>query len=140
MGKLILIGLCFVACVGLSIVFVVVGSALAVDLVRHPPQLVQREVVYVVVPVNLSPTMMPLPTPTLVPVPVMQINVPALVQPATLTVPASAQCDASYPDFCIAPSSADTLNCDDIAWRGFRVIGIDIHGFDRERDGVGCES
>ena len=50
-----------------------------------------------------------------------------------------ARCDPSYPDVCI-PSPPPDLNCGDIAHRRFRVIGSDPHGFDRDGDGVGCES
>lgn len=47
-------------------------------------------------------------------------------------------CDASYPDVCIAPSPPD-LNCDDITFRNFKVEGSDPHGFDGDNDGIGCE-
>ncbi|ABA25001.1 SNase-like nuclease (plasmid) [Trichormus variabilis ATCC 29413] len=49
------------------------------------------------------------------------------------------QCDRSYPDFCIPPNAAD-LDCPDIPYRRFRVNQPDPHGFDRDRDGIGCES
>lgn len=49
------------------------------------------------------------------------------------------KCDPSYPDVCIAPYPPD-LNCGDIGYSNFRVIGNDPHGFDRDNDGVGCES
>ncbi|WP_428324354.1 hypothetical protein [Nitrosopumilus sp.] len=48
-------------------------------------------------------------------------------------------CDPSYPDVCIAPYPPD-LNCGDIRYTNFRVIGSDPHGFDRDNDGIGCES
>jgi micrococcal nuclease len=48
------------------------------------------------------------------------------------------QCDPSYPDFCIPPNSPD-LDCRDISYRRFRVNQPDPHGFDRDRDGIGCE-
>jgi len=48
-------------------------------------------------------------------------------------------CDPSYPDVCIAPYPPD-LNCGDIGYSNFRVIGSDPHGFDRDNDGIGCES
>jgi len=48
-------------------------------------------------------------------------------------------CDESYPDVCIAPYPPD-LNCGDIGYSNFRVIGSDPHGFDRDNDGIGCES
>lgn len=50
----------------------------------------------------------------------------------------TANCDSSYPDFCIPPSPPD-LDCADIG-QSFTVIGNDPHGFDGEDDGVGCES
>jgi micrococcal nuclease len=40
---------------------------------------------------------------------------------------------------CIPPSPPD-LDCADIAFRRFRVLGPDPHRFDINRDGVGCES
>jgi hypothetical protein len=48
-------------------------------------------------------------------------------------------CDPSYPDTCI-PSPPPYLNCDDISFRNFKVIGSDPHGFDGDNDGIGCES
>ena len=53
--------------------------------------------------------------------------------------PAQQQCDPSYPDICIAPPPPD-LNCNDISETNFKVLPPDPHGFDRDRDGVGCES
>ena len=47
-------------------------------------------------------------------------------------------CDASYPDVCI-PSPPPNLNCEDIPFRRFRVQAPDPHGFDPDRDGIGCE-
>ncbi|MEM9748350.1 MAG: nuclease, partial [Actinomycetota bacterium] len=32
------------------------------------------------------------------------------------------------------------LNCGDIVHRSFLVLQPDPHGFDRDRDGIGCES
>lgn len=48
------------------------------------------------------------------------------------------RCDPSYPDVCIPPPPPD-LDCGDIPYRRFRVRAPDPHGFDRDRDGVGCE-
>lgn len=48
-------------------------------------------------------------------------------------------CDLSYPDFCI-PSPPPDLNCPDVPQKRFAVQGSDPHGFDRDNDGVGCES
>lgn len=57
------------------------------------------------------------------------------------TVPTFAQgaCDPSYPDVCIAPPLPD-LDCSDIPYDDFRVTGTDPHGFDRDKDGIGCET
>ncbi len=51
----------------------------------------------------------------------------------------AANCDPSYPDVCIPPYPPD-LDCGDISYRRFEVVGSDPHGFDRDGDGVGCES
>ena len=48
-------------------------------------------------------------------------------------------CDPSYPDFCIPPPPPD-LNCSDIPQKKFRVLQPDPHGFDGDKDGIGCES
>ena len=40
-------------------------------------------------------------------------------------------CDPSYPDFCINPNSAD-LDCGEIPYKSFRVIGADKHDLDRD--------
>ncbi len=48
-------------------------------------------------------------------------------------------CDPSYPDICITPYPVD-LDCDEISHSNFRVIGNDPHGFDADKDGIGCES
>lgn len=53
--------------------------------------------------------------------------------------PPRRQCDSSYPTVCIPPYPPD-LDCDDIPDQDFRVSGSDPHGFDREGDGIGCES
>ncbi len=49
-----------------------------------------------------------------------------------------ANCDSSYPTICL-PARGPDLDCRNIKYRRFRVIGRDRHGFDRDRDGVGCE-
>jgi len=49
-----------------------------------------------------------------------------------------ANCDPSYPDVCIPPAPPD-LNCDDISYRRFRIVGADPHRFDGDGDGIGCE-
>lgn len=47
-------------------------------------------------------------------------------------------CDPSYPDVCIASYPPD-LDCGEIGFSNFRVIQPDPHGFDGDRDGIGCE-
>jgi len=47
-------------------------------------------------------------------------------------------CDPSYPTVCIPPPPPD-LDCKDISYRNFTVIGSDPHHFDGDHDGVGCE-
>jgi hypothetical protein len=49
------------------------------------------------------------------------------------------ECDSSYPDTCI-PSPPPNLNCGDISDKRFEVLSPDPHGFDRDGDGIGCES
>ena len=48
-------------------------------------------------------------------------------------------CDSSYPDKCILSPPPD-LNCQDISDKNFEVLPPDPHGFDRDEDGIGCES
>jgi len=55
------------------------------------------------------------------------------------TEPQELDCDSSYPDFCIPPAPPN-LNCPDISQKRFAVTGSDPHGFDRDNDGIGCES
>jgi len=51
----------------------------------------------------------------------------------------AANCHPSYPTVCIPPPPPD-LDCGDISYRRFRVVGTDPHGFDNDSDGIGCES
>ena len=51
----------------------------------------------------------------------------------------SGNCHPSYPDVCIAPPPPD-LDCSQIPYRRFRVLPPDPHKFDRDGDGIGCES
>ena len=48
-------------------------------------------------------------------------------------------CDESYPDVCIPPYPPD-LDCGEIGYSNFSVVGDDPHGFDGDNDGIGCES
>lgn len=57
----------------------------------------------------------------------------------TATTTGGGDCDDSYPGVCIPPYPPD-LDCGDIPERDFAVVGSDPHGFDREGDGLGCES
>jgi micrococcal nuclease len=62
--------------------------------------------------------------------------------PATSTpspTPRSGTCDPSYPTVCIPPSPPD-LDCGQIPYRRFQVVGTDPHRFDGDNDGIGCES
>ena len=47
-------------------------------------------------------------------------------------------CDSSYPDVCIASYPPD-LDCDEIGYSNFVVVGDDPHGFDTDNNGIGCE-
>ena len=52
----------------------------------------------------------------------------------------SIDCDfSSYPDFCILYPPPN-LNCDDVDGKDFTVFQPDPHGFDRDKDGEGCET
>jgi len=48
-------------------------------------------------------------------------------------------CDPSYRTVCIASAPPD-LDCADVAATHFEVRQPDLHGFDRDKDGIGCES
>jgi endonuclease YncB( thermonuclease family) len=47
-------------------------------------------------------------------------------------------CDPSYPTICV-PSPPPDLECGDIPFQRFVVVGADPHHFDGDGDGVGCE-
>jgi hypothetical protein len=53
--------------------------------------------------------------------------------------PGKRGCDPSYPDVCIPPPPPD-LDCSDIPYRNFRVVGRDPHHFDGNHNGIGCET
>ena len=57
----------------------------------------------------------------------------------TISSTSQRDCSTSYPDVCIPPWPPD-LDCEEISYNNFRVIGEDEHGFDRDNDGIGCES
>ncbi len=58
--------------------------------------------------------------------------------PAPQPEPEQPSCDPSYPDVCIPPYPPD-LDCGEITHKNF-IVGSDPHGFDRDNDGIGCES
>lgn len=65
-------------------------------------------------------------------------------QPATPPAPPAEVaprpgCDPSYPSVCIPPSPPD-LDCADVPYRRFAVVGADPHRFDSDHDGIGCET
>jgi uncharacterized protein YraI len=89
-----------------------------------------------------APTIEIVPTKTRVaPVRVVPI-LPATSIPEPTNPPAPPQvsdnCDPSYPGVCIPPPPPD-LDCKDISFRRFRVVGADPHHFDGDGDGIGCE-
>jgi micrococcal nuclease len=55
------------------------------------------------------------------------------------TLPPSTNCDPAYPTVCIPPRPPD-LDCGSISYQDFQVLEPDPHGFDRDNDGIGCES
>lgn len=77
----------------------------------------------IIEPPTLQPTPPPPTTATLLPAPVQQSR---------------GNCDPSYPTVCIPPSPPD-LDCGEIPYRRFQVIGSDPHRFDGDNDGIGCE-
>lgn len=59
--------------------------------------------------------------------------------PAAFTA-RDASCDNAYPTVCIQSPPPD-LNCEDVLpHKDFQVLPPDPHGFDRDNDGIGCES
>ena len=66
------------------------------------------------------------------------IEDPSLPECEPLPPPPDKDCHPSYPGRCIPPPPPN-LNCDDISFHNFKVIGSDPHGFDGDNDGIGCE-
>lgn len=77
--------------------------------------------------------------PTAIPPTAVPTRAPTARPAAPQPVAPQQRCDPSYPDFCL-PVGIGDLNCPDIPYRRFTVVGSDPHGFDRDNDGVGCES
>ncbi len=80
-------------------------------------------------PAVLNAPIAPVPTPTPTPTPI-----PAPPPPAV-----GGNCDPSYPGVCIPPAPPD-LDCGDVTFKRFQVLPPDPHHFDRDGDGIGCES
>ena len=70
------------------------------------------------------------------------LSPPCLTIALTVVMPAlpvqSGNCDRAYPTVCI-PSPPPDLDCKDISHRNFQVVAPDPHGFDGDKDGIGCE-
>ena len=86
---------------------------------------------------TFTPPATPTPQPTFTPQLILQAS-------NTAYIPVSGgdgtgNCDPSYPTVCIPPPPPD-LDCPDIPYRRFQVLPPDPHDFDREGDGLGCES
>jgi micrococcal nuclease len=63
---------------------------------------------------------------------------PATTDAKTAARAGSGRCDPSYSTACI-PSPPPDLDCADIRYSHFRVVGADPHRFDGNHDGIGCE-
>jgi endonuclease YncB( thermonuclease family) len=63
-------------------------------------------------------------------------DIPAASPPPTVD---EIECDPSYPTVCIPPPPPD-LDCDEIPYNNFKVLPPDPHRFDRDKDGIGCET
>jgi len=86
--------------------------------------------------------MQPLPVPVerMITEPISQmVPAPGFEDVAEMIVESQNMCDSSYPDVCILPYPPD-LDCGEIRYANFRVVGEDPHGFDGDNDGIGCES
>ena len=64
---------------------------------------------------------------------------PPTPAPVASPSPAASNCDPNYTGACIPLVSFD-LDCGDVAATDFNSVGSDPHGFDREGDGLACES
>ena len=80
-------------------------------------------------PLRVAPVSAPAPTPTPTPTP---------TRTPTPTPGGGGSCDPNYAGYCV-PIVPYDLDCGDIRHRVI-VIGVDIHRFDGDHDGIGCES
>lgn len=76
------------------------------------------------------------PAPTIQPPPVVEQKT---TPPKSTPEPQQPSCDPHYPEFCI-PLYPPDLDCGEIQYANFKVLQPDPHGFDRDKDGIGCES
>jgi micrococcal nuclease len=63
---------------------------------------------------------------------------PGAAAPRRAASPPSSGCDPNYAGACIPPYPPD-LDCNQIPYRNFRVVGTDVDHFDVDGDGVACE-
>jgi micrococcal nuclease len=56
----------------------------------------------------------------------------------TPPVPPTGSCDPNYAGACI-PVYPPDVDCTQIPYRNFRVVGQDVHRFDVDHDGIACE-
>jgi len=68
-----------------------------------------------------------------------QVPAPGFEDVPEMIVESENNCDPSYPDVCI-PTYPPDLNCKDVPYKKFKVLQPDPHGFDGNKDGIGCES
>ncbi len=68
-----------------------------------------------------------------------QVPAPGFDDIPEMIVESELDCDPSYPDVCIDPYPPD-LDCGEIRYTNFKVLQDDPHGFDGDKDGIGCES
>ncbi len=85
------------------------------------------------------PAPMPEPIPRMVQEPVQAVPAPGFQDVPEMIVESENSCDPSYPDVCI-PVYPPDLDCGEIRYNNFRVLQPDPHGFDGDKDGIGCES
>jgi len=68
-----------------------------------------------------------------------QVPAPGFEDVPEMIVETENSCDSSYPDVCIPPWPP-ALDCGEIQFTNFKVLPDDPHGFDIDKDGIGCES
>lgn len=143
-----------ISCLGLVAAFLFCGVLASIGnsskgtptATPEPPRPLASSTVMIKIQVaTTSPTNTPTDTPTPTPKPTVVIQATTRPRPTAQpvqvapTAEPAANCDPSYPDFCIAPFPPD-LNCPDIPSKNFRVLPPDPHRFDADGNGVGCES